>query len=367
MRFKTSVPPNAMPLEDDDKKSKSKEKKAKREEAKDGDRKSRKTPKVVEEFAKKKHMIISSEPNSMGTSEYVEGKGWVDENGEIIEAEPPAVKRQRAKERALQLMEETRHAEEERRAAEAMDVDVQEDAESVAQDLSDVEAAGEDEVDSASATSEGDDSEDDEMAEDTVIPNGQSQEQDPSAPTGKLATPVPEAAREVHPLEALYKRAPNAAVEDGAKHNLAPINTSFSFFNPEDVEDDEDQLASVPAPVPQTPHTKQDLEWRALRSAAPTPDTAGLGKRFRFAMDGAERNEDDESDDDMDEDMLDNATAVAGAVRDAAEGEAKEESEFRKWFYEHRGENNRAWKKKRKEAKKQQRQRENRKLSRRVV
>jgi hypothetical protein len=54
-------------------------------------------------------------------------------------------------------------------------------------------------------------------------------------------------------------------------------------------------------------------------------------------------------------------------ARESADGEVKDESEFRKWFYEHRGENNRAWKKKRKEAKKQQRQRENRRLTRRVV
>ena len=133
-----------------------------------------------------------------------------------------------------------------------------------------------------------------------------------------------------------------------------------------DVEEEEDESVSVPTHLPQTPHTKQDLEWRALRSAAPTPDTAGLGKRFRFAMDGAEHNDED-SDDDIDDEMLDNTTGTIGGARAAADGEAKEESEFRKWFYEHRGENNRAWKKKRKEAKKQQRQRENRRLSRKVV
>jgi hypothetical protein len=367
MLFKTSIPPNAMPLEDD-KKSKSKEKKAKREEAKDGERKSRKTPKVVEEFAKKKHMIISTESDVKAAAEYVEGKGWVDENGDIIEAEPPSVKRQRAKDRALQQAEESRRAEEERRQAEAMDVDVEEEpAEIVAEEPSDNEDAVEDDVDSASAPSDDDDSEDEEMADDTLVPTGVEAENKTPAPAADIETPVPETTREVHPLEALYKRAPNTATDDAAKHNLAPINTSFSFFNPEDAEDDEDEVVSVPAQQPQTPHTKQDLEWRALRSAGPTPDTAGLGKRFRFAMDGAERNDDEDSDDDSDEEMSNNATAAVGGARDAADGEAKEESEFRKWFYEHRGENNRAWKKKRKEAKKQQRQRENRRLSRKVV
>jgi hypothetical protein len=300
----------------------------------------------------------------------VEGKGWVDENGDIIEAEPPSVKRQRAKDRALQQAEESRRAEEERRQAEAMDVDVEESADNIAQDASDSEDDADDDVDSASAPSD-DDSEDEEMADDTLIPNGQQQPSGAadkaSAPAGDLANPVPEASREVHPLEALYKRAPNTAAEDGSKHSLAPINTSFSFFNPEDGDEEEDELVSVPTHLPQTPHTKQDLEWRALRSAAPTPDTAGLGKRFRFAMDGAEHDDDEDSDDDIDDEMLENTTGVIGGARAAADGEAKEESEFRKWFYEHRGENNRAWKKKRKEAKKQQRQRENRRLSRKVV
>ena len=44
---------------------------------------------------------------------------------------------------------------------------------------------------------------------------------------------------------------------------------------------------------------------------------------------------------------------------------AKEETDpnqdFQKWFYEHRGETNRAWKKRQKEVKKEVRQRENRK------
>jgi hypothetical protein len=321
---------------------------------------------VVEEFAKKKHMIISAESDVKAAAEYVEGKGWVDENGDIIEAEPPSVKRQRAKDRALQQAEESRRAEEERRQAEAMDVDVEEPAESVAQDASDSEDAADD-VDSASAPSDDDDSEDEEMADDALVTKDNEAGNETSAPAGDLTTPVPEASREVHPLEALYKRAPNNAAEDGSKHSLAPINTSFSFFNPEDGDEEEDELVSAPTHLPQTPHTKQDLEWRALRSAAPTPDTAGLGKRFRFAMDGAERDEDEDSDDDIDDEMLDHTTGAVSGARSTADGEAKEESEFRKWFYEHRGENNRAWKKKRKEAKKQQRQRENRRLSRKVV
>jgi hypothetical protein len=370
MLFKTSVPPNAMPLEDE-KKSKSKEKKAKKEAEKDGERKNRKTPKVVEEFAKKKHVITSAESNSKAAAEYIEGKGWVDEDGEIVEAEPPSVKRQRALDRALKVAEETRRAEEERQQAEAMDVDVAENSDSVAEELSD---GDDDELSDDASSASGDD---DEPSEDegkvqeakpsTSTSKSPLAEADVSIPSSNFKTPEPEAAREVHPLEALYRRAPNPAAEDAAKHALPAIDTSFSFFNPGDVEEEDDETTSVPTHPPQTPHTKQDLEWRALRSAAPTPDTAGLGKRFRFAIDGAEQDKEDDGESDGDEEMTDAVPSAASVARESGDGEVKDESEFRKWFYEHRGENNRAWKKKRKEAKKQQRQRENRRLTRRVV
>ncbi|KAM0720487.1 hypothetical protein Q7P37_004623 [Cladosporium fusiforme] len=365
MRFKTSVPPNAMPLEDSDddkKKKKSKDKKAKREAEKDGDEKAkkshRKTPKVVEEFSKKKGVMISAEGESKGALEYVEGQGWVNEAGEVVEAEPLSVRRERAKQRATEELRQAEarkaqqeQAQEELRQAEAMAVDANEDADSAASASADEDMADSDEDDVSEVASSAEDHSQEEAAA-----SGAAR----APPAAKLVTPVPESEREIHPLEALYKRAPQQAEEESsAKHALPPINTSFSFFNADDISDSEEPAAGTePARAPQTPHTKQDLEWRALRSAAPTPDTAGLGKRFRFAMGGAE-----DGDEDSDEEMGDD-DAAAPAVGQTERGD---ESEFRKWFYEHRGENNRAWKKKRKEAKKQQRQRENRRVSRRVV
>lgn len=367
MRFKTMVPPNAMPLEDETKKSKSKDKKAKKDSSKDSEKKSHKTPKVVEEFIKKKPYIITAETDSKGALEYVEGKGWCNEDGEVIEAEPLSVRRQRAKDEAIRVAEEARRAQEEiRQAQESMEVDVPEDADSVADVSSDDEDPLSDNAgESASSASDDEDSDEEEQPnkqQSTTAAAGAAPPED-QVTKQELATPDPESGREVHPLEALYKRAPTAEA-GGAKHNLPPINTSFSFFQPDDIEEDEEEIASVPAHPPQTPHTKQDLEWRALRSAAPTPDTAGLGKRFRFAMDDEDH---EQSDVDEDEEMRDAAPTNAGADTTTADGEHKDESDFRKWFYEHRGENNRAWKKKRKEAKKQQRQRENRRLTRRVV
>jgi hypothetical protein len=51
------------------------------------------------------------------------------------------------------------------------------------------------------------------------------------------------------------------------------------------------------------------------------------------------------------------AKAKAKCKEEPSEGS----SDFQKWFYEHRGDTSRAWKKRRREAAKDKRQRENRK------
>jgi len=141
--------------------------------------------------------------------------------------------------------------------------------------------------------------------------------------------------------------------------------------------------------APTTPFTQRDIEWRGLRSAAPTPDTAGLGRRFSFDW----RKNSQEADDDEDMGDVDslaeqrlsqntraNAKAKLAEVAEedeedeeenaAAAGgkEEKPESEFKKWFWENRGDLNRAWKKRRRDALKAKRHSENRKMtgSRRV-
>lgn len=56
-----------------------------------------------------------------------------------------------------------------------------------------------------------------------------------------------------------------------------------------------------------------------------------------------------------------------GIDRKGEDGKGKaEESEFQKWFWENRGETNRAWKKRRKVVSKEKRQRENRKRGERA-
>ncbi|KAK3059376.1 hypothetical protein LTS18_011017, partial [Coniosporium uncinatum] len=120
------------------------------------------------------------------------------------------------------------------------------------------------------------------------------------------------------------------------------------------------------------------------RSAAPTPDTAAIGKKFSFSAVGGTEDDIDEEDEDnagagtvtVPDTIADDAVISDGKVNTlvkddgATVNDAAEEppqSEFAKWFWENRGDVNRAWKKRRREAMKAKRQRENRKIGRRIV
>ncbi|KAK0117675.1 hypothetical protein ONS95_012004 [Cadophora gregata] len=157
-------------------------------------------------------------------------------------------------------------------------------------------------------------------------------------------------ASSVHPLEALYKRPKSNAVD-------APkaAESSFSFFGAD--EEDEETLPETHLQIPLTPFTQKDFEYRGMRSAAPTPDTAHPNKKFVWP---SERDEEDEE-------------AVASSpIRksDKVKGKDKEtepESDFQKWFYENRGDVRRAWTGRKKAAAKEMRQRENRKRERRDI
>ncbi|ERF69640.1 hypothetical protein EPUS_03632 [Endocarpon pusillum Z07020] len=158
------------------------------------------------------------------------------------------------------------------------------------------------------------------------------------------ATPTPSAA--VHPLEALFKRPDQAASQARGRRPLE-IKTSFNFFEPDDEQT-----------VPQTPFTTRDLQLRGLRSAAPTPDTALPTRRFfsESMSPSSEAGNDDRA----------NTEGRSGEKVESDDSRVNEgESGFAKWFWEHRGENNRAWKRRRREALKEKRQKENRQRGRR--
>ncbi len=168
--------------------------------------------------------------------------------------------------------------------------------------------------------------------------------------------PVTSTDKEAHPLEQIFKH--SKSTDKGAK--LAPINTSFSFF-------DEDRIMdSEPRDPPQTPFTKQDRQFRRIRSPAPTPDTAAVNRKHKLPWEA--KNGDasivSEAAEDMNEDREFSEELAQLSVEhqkdeEIKKGEEKNESDFAKWFWEHRGENNRAWRRKRREALKSERQKIN--------
>lgn len=165
-------------------------------------------------------------------------------------------------------------------------------------------------------------------------------------------------ANEVHPLEALFKR---TQTEKNASESPKP---TFSFFAEmdDDIEDEEEEVAPL-ALEPSTPFSKQDRQIRGLRSGAPTPDTAVFNRRKLLLSEANDDNDEDE-DMDMDEDY-DHTHSLAEETPSKPKAETDsqrqpEESDFVKWFWENRGDNNRAWKRRRRDAAKEKRQRENR-------
>ncbi|KAI2466272.1 hypothetical protein F4781DRAFT_356939 [Annulohypoxylon bovei var. microspora] len=196
--------------------------------------------------------------------------------------------------------------------------------------------------------------------------------------------PTTPAAAKVHPLEALYKRPKGAtATPGGATKEAQP----FSFFDGDDGDDDdieEENTMAPPSQPPMTPFTKQDFEFRNLRSAAPTPDTAHPSSRTfnLWPRQGSadDRAEDEEEDGDGDGDDgfdgfgndEDDDTVMAGAgVNDrsttADDDKQAPISDFQKQFWESRGDLNRSWRKRRKAASKEKRYRDNRARAERAI
>lgn len=366
--FKMKLPPNASTSVD----------------TKDGKTKKRKRGEstrnvVVHEFANNtKHAgFLRDQSGAKGkksASEYVEGKGWVDEDGNVVEAEP---KRRKSKtkpdpnpEPAPKDVKKPRSRRSSRLEAPAAEV--------VKTGKLDAPIADVDDQTSSSGTSSSDIASDSDSTE-RSLPPGKAQgsrktkqnrglgisgddgievdrverlsitrssaTEEPSQEPAPTSAPT---ANEVHPLEALFKRPQTAASHTPKKPNLE-VSTSFSFFDP-----DVDEGGSQSLRVPQTPFTQQDLRQRRQRSAAPTPDTAAPGKTFGNLWEGT--SDISGGEDDME------ASTVSGNKDKSATPDIKEEkpeSDFSKWFWEHRGENNRAWKRRRREAAKEKRQKEN--------
>lgn len=395
--FKTKVPPNKMP-EATLKKAKSKKSNAPNEV-------------VVHEFAKTythPSFLKSSVGGNPVTAKFEEGKGWVDEDGNVLEetsskkartADYHPGKKDGAKERPAVKERSQKLAVKERKKSSSPDAtssseekDEEPDwtsssgsseSESNASDNdSDIESDDSSSSDASSisdkeeevtkttqatiktkATKNGDqieeenDSTSENVSDSDEENNSEVETRIETTASSKPAETTTED-KEVHPLEALFKR---TQAEKDVPESPKP---TFSFFaeNDDDIEEEEEEDASVPL-EPLTPFSKQDRQIRNLRSGAPTPDTAVFNRRKLLLSEG---DNDDDEDEDMDtDDDYDHAQSLTQETPSKPRTETTsqrqpEESDFVKWFWENRGDNNRAWKRRRREAAKEKRQRENR-------
>ncbi|KAI4128468.1 MAG: hypothetical protein LQ347_004168 [Umbilicaria vellea] len=342
-------------------------------------------------------------------SEYVDGKGWVDKNGDIVEVEP-LTHRPRLKPKEITaatynnktvlsgdvsnssqsdsspedqhpklVMSSSHHEVDDKTSSSG----TSSSSDSQSEDIADVSKTLGEPITSAEASNESSisSSESDKATEEKFEEsNSATQSTSRSASSmssDKEANATPKAdhanteagteRKEVHPLEALFKRPRSTASSTPRKPTLE-VRTSFSFFD-----SDAGNETSRHLTIPQTPFTQRDIQDRRLRSAAPTPDTAAPGKTFANVWAGHPDNEVADEDEDEDEDGLaepdlgSKPLARKGSAPNVDEKGKPPESDFAKWFWEHRGETNRAWKKRRREAAKEQRQRENRRRGRSAI
>lgn len=303
--------------------------------------------------------------------DFVEGKGWVDSNGDVVEK----VKSTRPK--GLPKTQVEKKPVEE-------DDDTTSSSGSSSEEEEDSEAEEDDESPKQKTRAAHPNLKP--LAMDTATPSGLESPMDSARPKSassakSLTIKIPPAtpsSNKVHPLEALYKRQ-----QQGEAAGTADTagDQPFSFFGGQDVEEDDDDDLGQGKPVdgpeidngegssqagfsqgnqmPMTPFSKQDFEWRGMRSAAPTPDTAHPSRYSRIwpLRDDREESpgiaEDEEHDDQMD-------NPDGAGPENSGEGEpTNPNTDFQKWFYENRGDLNRSWQRRRKVAAKQKRYREN--------
>ena len=368
--------------------------------------------------------------------EFVEGRGWIDEDGNVVE-KAAATKKGEARSKPTKILSPART----RSKIEVQSRDVSEDKPNGGPHLPKTRknaaksppSEEDDETSSSGTSSSSSDSESDEEKETALVPlSGSDIPALTITPEPADNVIQPEQLAEapstsVHPLEQLYKRSsPAGSPKSSLKPTTTPrstprnpnlkVQTSFSFFD-----EDKDDMEDIPKTskevgdanddsfttngsrkrpprvhkqitIPQTPFTQLDFHERGIRSAAPTPDTAAPNKVYfeglwkRGSADNESSDEDivkgaqeessglgvdleavqEEAEEDDEEPLGADAQGLTNGKAKSTEGEEKPESEFSKWFWEHRGEVNRAWKQRRREAKKEKRRADKKKAGGRV-
>ncbi|KAH6693900.1 hypothetical protein F5X68DRAFT_199844 [Plectosphaerella plurivora] len=375
------------------------------------DRKRRKKSKsretVIHEFAnttKYPSFLKANKPSADApvTTEFVEGKGWVDGEGNVIEdvklTRPEATRRKKSPKKAPppppaddDTSSSGSSSEDEAPQPKATpkkntpptkSAPADDDTTSSSGSSSDSDSDSDTEMkqppntavatpaksilksrapppaDGTSSSESSDDGSDDEktkLAKAAVLsPTNTKSEARPKSSSSNVSLtikipPPPTTPGKVHPLEALYKKNKEAATEGAA-------DQPFSFFagGGDDIEEDGDVEAGA-AQMPLTPFTERDFEWRQLRSAAPTPDTAHPSRIKNFWAIGADGEDEEMADDDE----ADAAEAEAAAAAAAEAGDGGPSGDFQKWFWENRRDLTKSWMSRKKTAAKEKRHRDN--------
>lgn len=355
--FRTKVPPNRLPpTPTNDKHAKKKKKNPKES--------------VVHEFSSTvthPTFVRSGAEGAAPTATFEEGKGWVDDSGNLKEpasnrirtaeyrpGQVPGAKEKRKPVEIPHSQQETtpRKTKEKiqpsKKEATPMSEDESEDWTSSSGDSSSNDSTSDSESDDSTSSSSSDESDasGSDLKEQASRPANKKNKRELSMKADEAVAKEQSSGEEtneqneqqpteVHPLEALFKRPAPDSTEPKPPNEANP---QFSFFGNDDIESEEEDQGTA---GPITPFTKKDIEERGLRSAAPTPDTALADRHIQW-------NESEDEEDDSYTSPIPKSSATGG------------ESDFAKWFWENRGDNNRAWKKRRRDAAKEERQRENR-------
>ncbi|KAM3432890.1 hypothetical protein MY4824_006279 [Beauveria thailandica] len=361
--LKTRMPPNEMRNlpEEDASISKKKKKKGSSRQV------------TVHEFEKTtKYMsfLRSAAPETEGkpATDFIEGKGWVDEDGNVVEVvkEKEVRKPQPKKAKKKQVASPEPESEDESTS----DSDTSSDDTSSEEESEDEPS---EKVEKPTSNKSAVDASDGSSASDATNSGSDGSETRTHAPdTTKHAAskpllidipPPPITPKAVHPLEALYKR---SKPDESGTTTPGADKGGFSFFGGQDNEEaeEEDTADSGMPSVPMTPYTKQDFEWRNIRSAAPTPDTVHPARMRSFfppmdedaEMAEAEEKEEEEGEEEEGED---GDYDEEGADKGAGAPDQQATSDFQKWFWENRRDLNRSWMTRRKTAAKEKRHRDN--------
>lgn len=341
--FRTQVPPNKDSATDEKQDKKSKKKNKSKE-------------LVAHEFANTvshPSFLRSGPEGTAPTSAFEQEKGWVDGSGNVKEPANDRAKKSDyrpgkvagAKEKRKSKSKEQKPAVKEESAEESEDwtssSGSSDDSDSDSDDCASTSDKASDDG-QTKARKEPSPSNTTNITPNTDVTANQDENESSTTRDGQQQQ---SSSHEVHPLEAIFKRSAPSGNKPAEE-----ANPHFSFLgNNDDIESDDEEEPSETV-EPQTPFTKQDIQARGLRSAAPTPDTGLVGRTAKWS--GSDDSMVDGDDDDEEESVN---TPVP-----TKEGVDQAETEFAKWFWENRGDNNRAWKKRRREVAKEERQRENR-------